>query len=77
MKAMCEFFGVSRAAYYEWLKKLDQVDQDRARMEQVQEAYQASHGIYGYRRIALWLRQRKGMVINHKAVLRLMKKLGI
>jgi len=77
VKGMCEFFGVSRAAYYEWLKKLDQVDRDRARMEQVQEAYQTSHGIYGYRRIALWLRQRKGMVINHKAVLRLMKKLGI
>ena len=74
---MCEFFGVSRAAYYEWLRKLDQVDRDRARMEQVQEAYQTSHGIYGYRRIALWLRQRKGRVINHKAVLRLMKKLGI
>ncbi len=24
VKAMCEFFGVSRATYYAWVKKLDQ-----------------------------------------------------
>ena len=36
MKAMCEFFGVSRAAYYEWVRKLGQDDPDQERMEQVQ-----------------------------------------
>ena len=29
MKAMCEFFGVSRAAYYEWVKKLEKPDPDQ------------------------------------------------
>jgi transposase InsO family protein len=77
VKAMCAFFGVSRAAYYEWVRKLDQGDRDQARMEQIQEAYEASHKIYGYRRIALWLQQKKGIVVNPKAVLRLMNKLGI
>jgi putative transposase len=74
---MCEFFGVSRAAYYEWVQKLEQGDQDQERMQQVRAAYEASHKIYGYRRITLWLRQKKGIVVNHKAVLRLMNKLGI
>lgn len=74
---MCTFFGISRAAYYAWVKRLDQADPDRERMEQVQEAYDKSHRIYGYRRIALWLRRQKGVCINHKAVLRLMNKLQI
>jgi transposase InsO family protein len=74
---MCAFFGVSRAAYYAWVQKLEQDDPDQERMQQVLSAYQASHKIYGYRRITLWLLQHKGLVMNHKAVLRLMNKLGI
>jgi transposase InsO family protein len=74
---MCQFFGVSRAAYYEWVKRLDQVDPDRVRIEQIQEAYEKSHRTYGYRRITLWLQKQKGIRMNHKAVLRLMNKLHI
>jgi putative transposase len=74
---MCEFFGVSRAAYYAWVKRLEQPDPDAERMEQVQEAYEKSHRTYGYRRITLWLQRRKDICINHKAVLRLMNKLNI
>ena len=77
MKAMCEFFGVSRAAYYGWVKHLNEPDQDRDRMELVQEAYKKSHQTYGYRRISLWIRKHKRICINHKAVLRLMNKLNI
>ena len=77
MTAMCEFFGVSRAAYYAWVKKMDQEDPDRVRMALVQEAYVASHQIYGYRRVTLWLKQKHALAINHKAVLRLMNRLNI
>lgn len=74
---MCRFFGISRAAYYAWVKGLDQPNPDQSRMELVQEAYRQSRRTYGYRRIALWLRKHKGIAINHKAVLRLMNKLNI
>jgi putative transposase len=74
---MCAFFGVSRAAYYAWVKDLDQPDPDRERMEQVQEAYEKSHRTYGYRRIVVWLQKQKGVFLNHKTVLRLMNKLNI
>jgi len=77
VKAMCYFFGVSRAAYYVWVNKLDREDPDRERMELVQEAYETSHKVYGYRRITLWLKLKRALVINHKAVLRLMNKLNI
>ena len=74
---MCKFFRVSRAAYYAWVKALDQADPDGARLKQVQEAYERSHRTYGYRRIILWLQKEKGICINHKAVLRLMNRLNI
>ena len=74
---MCTFFGVSRAAYYAWLKRLEQPDKDAERMAFVQEAWEKSWKTYGYRRISLWIRQHKGIIINHKAVLRLMNKLNI
>jgi putative transposase len=74
---MCGFFGVSRAAYYAWVKRLDQPDVDEERMGWVQEAYEKSHRTYGYRRITIWLRKHKGICMNHKAVLRLMNKLKI
>lgn len=71
---MCEFFGVSRAGYYAWRKRIEREDPDAARMQAV---YDASHKIYGFRRITIQLQDEQGLGINHKAVLRLMRKLGI
>ena len=77
MKAMCEFFGVSRAAYYAWAGKLAATDPDQERLDKIQAVYEASHKSYGYRRITIQLQRKQGLRINHKAVLRLMGKLGI
>jgi transposase InsO family protein len=77
VKAMCEFFGVSRAAYYAWKRKQAESDPDHERMAQIQAVYEASHKSYGYRRITIQLQRKQGIIINHKAVLRLMGKLGV
>jgi putative transposase len=77
VKAMSEFFGVSRAAYSEWVRKLEEDDSDQERMDQFQNVYQVSHKTYGDRRITLHLQQKMGIWINHQAVLRLMHKLVI
>ncbi len=74
---MCQFFGVSRAAYYAWQKRLREPDAQQERKALIQEAYEASHHTYGYRRITSWLAKKKGIRINHKAVLRLMRLMGI
>jgi transposase InsO family protein len=74
---MCRFFGLSRSAFYAWRKRKTQRDPDLPRMQLVLKAYQASRRTYGYRRIQLWIQQHEGICINHKAVLRLMNKLGI
>ncbi len=77
MKEMCAFFGISRAAYYAWRRRMDRPDPDQERLKAVLDAYETSKRTYGYRRIEIWLRQKRGLVINHKAVLRLMNRLGI
>lgn len=74
---MCEFFAVSRAAYYAWVKRLDQPDPRQERKRWIQEAYEASHHTYGYRRITAWIVKEKGVFINPKATLRLMRLLGM
>jgi putative transposase len=74
---MCQFFGVSRAGYYAWVKRPNQADRQAERKQWVQEAYEKSRRTYGYRRIGIWIRRNKGQIINHKAVLRLMRSLNI
>lgn len=74
---MCTFFGISRASYYGWVQRLEQVDRDAVARQLVQEAYEKSHHTYGYRRITLWIRKHKGICLNHKTVLRLMHVLQI
>ena len=74
---MCEFFGISRAAYYVWAKQVEQPEANAERMQLIQEAYEKSHKTYGYRRIGVWIAKNKGVCINHKAVLRLMNCMNI
>jgi transposase InsO family protein len=56
---------------------MQQPDRDEPRRKLIEEAYLASRKTYGYRRVKLWIEQNKGLTINHKAVLRLMNRLGI
>ena len=46
-------------------------------MQLVREAYERSRMTYGYRRVQIWIEREYGLKINHKAILRLMRKLGI
>ena len=77
VKTLCELLEISRASYYAWVKRMDQPDPDQERMKLIEAAYQASRKSYGYRRIQLWIFQNYEIQINHKAVLRLMNKMGI
>lgn len=74
---MYKFLKVSRAAYYAWIKRSADPDKDLDRKELIQQAYKASHRIYGYRRVQMWIAQKCRVNINHKAVLRLMNKPGM
>ena len=76
MKAMCNFFGISRAAYYKWVKRCVALDKDTEHMALVRDVWLKSRKTYGYRRVTISLQQ-QGHSINHKTVLRLMQRMNI
>jgi len=71
---MCTFFQVSRSGYYDWIKRLEKLDNDKYIAELIAICQEKSRSTYGYRRVGIWLSREHGLVINHKAVLRIMGK---
>jgi len=74
---MCEFFEVSRSGYYAWKKRKDNPDRDAALGGLIMQCQIETKETYGYRRVRLWLHRKHGLAVNHKAVLRLMRKYGL
>ena len=71
------YLGVSRSGYYAWLQRMDRVDPDQEKMDWVKAIYFQNRKVYGYRRVTQALRRQYGVRINHKAIYRLMRKLGL
>jgi len=68
--------GISRATYYYKPKdKTEKDKRDRDLSKHIKEICYR-YPFYGYRRVTAALR-RKGVIVNHKKVLKLMKKMGI
>ena len=74
---LCEFFKVSRSGYYAWSLSKDKVDEDKPIGELIAQCQQRTNRTYGYRRVKLWLLRETGLIINSKAVLRLMRKYNL
>src|SRR5918992_2033180 len=77
ISGMCETLRVCRAQYYRWRSGThsvvdDVVDEDLELREEIQRIA-LEWSAYGYRRITAEL-HRRGIVVNHKRVLRLMKQ---
>ena len=72
---LLEYSKVSRSTYYYYLKH-SQKNKYQAEKELITEIYEKHKSRYGYRRIDIVLRN-KGITINHKTVLKLMKTLGL
>jgi transposase InsO family protein len=74
---MCQYFKVSRSGYYDWLSRKDVPDQDAVMGELIRGCQEKTKQTYGYRRVRLWLLRETGLIINSKAVLRLMRKYNL
>jgi transposase InsO family protein len=70
---MCFLAGVSRASYYRHLEVVAPDEAEMAARAAIQEAALRHKRRYGYRRVAVDLR-RRGMIVNHKRVLRIMRE---
>lgn len=69
---MCQLAGVSRAGYYRQLEESQPDEAEMALRTAIQEIVLAHHRRYGYRRVTAEL-HRRGMAVNHKRTLRVMR----
>lgn len=72
---MLAYSKLPRSTFYYYLKQ-SETDKYFVEKAEIKELFEANKQRYGYRRITLLLRQ-KGIVINHKTVLKLMKNLNL
>jgi transposase InsO family protein len=70
---MCYVAGVSRAGYYRHLRERAPEEAEMEARTAIQEIVVAHRRRYGYRRVTAELR-RRGMQVNHKRVLRIMRE---
>ena len=70
---MCHLAQVSRAGFYRSLQEHQPMEEEMAVRSAIQEIAVAHRRRYGYRRITAELR-RRGMLVNHKRVVRLMRE---
>jgi transposase InsO family protein len=73
IERMCQLAQVSRAGYYRFLQRQAPVEEDMVLRSAIQQIVVENRGHYGYRRATVELRKR-GMIVNHKRVLRLMQE---
>lgn len=73
VSVMCQFFGISRSGYYDFLKRKDHPDKDAPIAEMIAEQQEKCFHTYGYRR--MWkVLKKKDIIRNPKTILRIMKK---
>ena len=76
VSVMCNFFGVSRSGYYDFVKRLSRPEADAELAKKIEDCQNKTDKTYGYRRVWKWLRDRN-IQRNPKTVLRIMKKYGL
>ena len=76
LKLLLNQSNMARSSFYYHQKQNKLLDKYKVIKELIQTIYHKHKGRYGYRRITDEL-ENKGVKINHKTVLRLMKLLGL
>jgi putative transposase len=73
IERMCQLAQVSRAGFYRFLQDLAPTEEDMDVRSAIQTIAVEHRRRYGYRRITAELR-RRGMLVNHKRVVRIMRE---
>ena len=74
VSVMCEFFGVSRSGYYDYVKRRERPQEDAALAQMIANCQARCGKTYGYRRVHIWLMREMSLYFNPKTVLRVMNK---
>ncbi|MES9752879.1 IS3 family transposase [Bacillus wiedmannii] len=78
---LCTIAGITRSGYYKWIKRhlvpSEKQLEDTKIKKKILECHKKLRGIYGYRRVQVWLKVTYNLHLNHKRIQRLMNELGI
>lgn len=74
---MCSIAKVSRSGYYLWLKQADEIDKDYNDYLLVKEIFDKGKAKYGWRQVKMGLKRGKKVIMNHKKIIRIMKKYNL
>lgn len=76
---LCDILGIAKSSYYKWLKREpSETELKRLKlMRAIKGIHEAFGGIYGYRRMTIFLNFFRRAKVNHKCVHRLMRIMGI
>lgn len=80
LKDCCNAVGLSRSRYYSFNRTKETKQSERTGDLQLRgriKEIKTEHLFWGYRRVTAWLRHREGIIVNHKAVRRIMKENGL
>jgi transposase InsO family protein len=73
IERMCQLAAVSRSGFYRSLQEREPFEEDMEVRSTIQQIFAEHKRRYGYRRVSAELR-RRGMLVNHKRVSRLMRE---
>ena len=68
---------VSKSGYYRWLKHSDEPEKDYVDYLLIREIFDKGKSKYGFRTIQMKLFSEKRMIMNHKKIIRIMKKYNL
>ncbi|MFH1308639.1 MAG: IS3 family transposase [Patescibacteria group bacterium] len=71
---MCSIAKISRSGYYFWLKQADETDKDYNDYLLIKEIFDKGKQKYGWRQVKMGLEREKKINMNHKKIIRIMKK---
>ncbi len=77
IKLLCGIAKVSKSGYYRWLKQSDKPEKDCSDYLLVKEIFDSGKGKYGWRQVKMHLERKKKVVMNHKKIIRVMRKYGL
>jgi len=74
---LCGIAKVSRSGYYQWLKSFGKADKDYTDYLFIKQIFDQGKSRYGWRTIKMRLKRETGITMNHKKIIRIMKKYGL
>lgn len=77
IQLLCGIAKVSRSGYYRWLKRADETDKDYKDYLLVKEIFNKGKSKYGWRQVQMGLKREKKIIMNHKKIIRIMKKYNL